>query len=192
MLAGWTDAASLSSPPRGALVPRGGGSRYLSPEFVLGTESPDWKAFDMWAAGCVVWEVLLENSLAPLVPCDSSDLRERVRALLAWQELRAEAAAWLAGRERGRFPVLEQELAAPPPPGARSLAAVLQEHMVAPEAAALVLRMLAWDPARRVTAYNALLDPYLAATPKPPPGRELADPKSLSNAALDEWIASLK
>jgi hypothetical protein len=64
--------------------------------------------------------------------------------------------------------------------------------MVAPEAASLVCRMLAWDPARRVTAYNALQDPYLAGTPRPPPGRDLADQKSLSNAALDEWIASLK
>ncbi len=195
VLAGWTEAASLSSPVRSTLVRRGAGSRYLSPEFVLSASDSgqnfNWKAFDMWAAGCVIWEVLLENSLTPLVPCDSSDLAEQVRALCSWQELRAEAAAWLSTQEKGRFPVLEKELSVENA-AARSMVAVLQDKMVAPEAIALVCKLLTWDPARRITAYNALLDGYLANTPKPPPGREIADQKGLSNAALDEWIASME
>ena len=64
VVGGWTDVASLSSPVKMTLV---GNVRYSAPEHLLSAaaspEAVNWKAFDVWAAGCVVWEVLVENSL---------------------------------------------------------------------------------------------------------------------------------
>ena len=134
----------------------------------------------------------MKTRLNPFIACNSSDLREQVRALCSWQELREEARAWLALQERGRFPVLEQELQNKNAP-VRSMVSVLQEKLIAPEAIGLVCKMLAWDPAKRITAYNALLDDYLAGNRlNRPSGRDVADRRSLSNAALEEWIAAMK
>lgn len=88
VLGGWSEACSLSSPGPRPLVLRGAGWRYASPEYVLDSESVNWKAFDVWGAGCVLWELLMENSLAPLVASESNDLRAQVRALCSWSELR--------------------------------------------------------------------------------------------------------
>jgi serine/threonine protein kinase len=192
VLGGWSEAVSLSTPGKNPLVIRGAGSRYLSPEYLLDPEHVNWKAFDVWACGCVIWELLLENSLAPLVVCESSDLRELMRSLCCWTELREQAEAWLAAQpDRSRFPALEQELAAKRP-ASKSLVAALQEKMVAPPAIALLIKMLAWDPAKRISAYNATLDEYLSGIAKPIAVRDVVDQKSLSDSNLESWIASIK
>lgn len=101
---------------------------------------------------------------------------------------------WLAGRaDRARFVALEQELAAPARP-VRSMATALRDKLVAPAAIALLMRLLAWDPARRVSASDAALDQYLsgAAHPLAPAGRDVVDQKSLSDQALERWIAEIR
>ncbi len=194
ILGGWSEAMSLSSGNKSALVLRGSGSRYVSPDYLLDPENVNWKAFDVWACGCVLWELLVENSLMPLVACESSDLREQMRAFCSWSELRAGAGAWLESMqpdERARFPALQQELAYPRP--VKSLVSFLTEKMVSPAGISLLVQLLVWDPAKRISAYNATLHDYLASVPRPSTlGRDVVDQKSLSDQALERWIATIR
>jgi serine/threonine protein kinase len=144
----------------------------------------------MWGAGCIVWEILLESSGTPLISVVTRDLREQTRALCEWQELREQAREWLAAQEDpGQFPVLDQVLQEEPLQQ-KSILKVLQEpsKMISPDAIDLVCKMLTWDPKKRVTAVNALAGKYVSGIHQPAAGRDLGDPKNLSNSALQEWV----
>ena len=191
LLGSWTEAASLASPVPVPLVSRGG-ARYRAPEYLLGVvASVDWKAFDVWAAGCVAWELLLENSCTSIMQSTSRDLRDQLRSLFVWTELHEQATVWLDQQENhsSDYPVLEQVLVEKPNYSRQSMLAVLQDpqKMIAPEAAQMVLRMLSWDPRKRPSAANLLASKYFAGGQEPPRGRDL-EPGSLSDAALKEWI----
>lgn len=189
VIGSWTEAASLASPPYWPLVSRYG-NRYQAPEYLLGEQmgSLDWKAFDLWALGCLAWEIFLNNSRdQPLVPVVTRNLRDQLQALFLWTELRDQAASWLATQDKDRFRVLEQVLSAGPMPNAQSMREHLQSKMLGPDEVNFVMGLLAWDPRKRTSAQNLVADRIFSGLPPPPAGRDV-QPGELSDASLEEWL----
>lgn len=132
---------------------------YRSPELLLGTHCYD-ESVDMWSAGCVLAELLAGAPLfrgATELECLTSVARvcgtpspALMPSATSLPMLRLAATALTAD-------------AAPAPPPHALRTRLLAAH-VAPDAADLVDALLVLDPARRLSAANALRHPWLAST----------------------------
>ncbi|EFN56857.1 hypothetical protein CHLNCDRAFT_51650 [Chlorella variabilis] len=156
---------------------------YRAPEAAMGL--PYGAAIDLWSVGVVLAEVALKRALLPCAtPRDLlhqmvtllGPLPEHmVRGSAAAQEMGLAALGGHAARQAARAPQttltreLEQRVAAAGVPelalpGPRR-ACQLRDELAAVDAgcADLVMRLLAYDPAQRLTAHQALLHPWFDA-----------------------------
>lgn len=193
VLGGWTVAGSLTGEGLSSSCVSSSAWRYASPERVLELGGAS-KADDVWACGSVLWELLGESSLTPLVAPARRELGARLSALLRWEELRAAANNWLRAlpQERARAAAAALQRALDDNAASASLREQLSERMAAPSAVALLLRLLSWDAAQRGAAHAALLDPWLQHAPPRQTPRHLDHPSALSDHALQAWIRAIR
>nr|XP_041567858.1 cyclin-dependent kinase 20 [Taeniopygia guttata] len=148
---------------------------YRAPELLYGARRYD-EGVDLWAAGCILGELI---TLAPLFPGDT-DLEQLCRVLSALGTPRARD--WPELAELPDFPKLRFRPRAPPP---------LQLLVPGADAAALDLlqRLLHYCPGMRPRAQQALLHPFFFGpqelSPPPAPGGSRRNPNFSLERALE-------
>jgi serine/threonine protein kinase len=140
---------------------------YRAPELLLGSRRYSL-AVDIWAAGCIVAELLARRPL--FAGDDPSDMLLRIAAAVG-RPSPAEAAALerqpgVSAGARAFARGLAQRPDAPP---GRRLEDALPPGAAGGGAAALVRALLRWDAAARLGAEAALTHPFLAPLYEPPP-----------------------
>eukprot|EP00232_Nephroselmis_pyriformis_P008002 CAMPEP_0182893498 /NCGR_PEP_ID=MMETSP0034_2-20130328/24507_1 /TAXON_ID=156128 /ORGANISM="Nephroselmis pyriformis, Strain CCMP717" /LENGTH=339 /DNA_ID=CAMNT_0025027243 /DNA_START=225 /DNA_END=1240 /DNA_ORIENTATION=+ len=141
---------------------------YRAPELLFGCKSYGG-AVDMWAAGCILAELLLRTAFLP----GTSDIDQLGRIFAAlgtptedmWPGMKA-------------LPDYVEYLKVAPPP-LRSLFPGAGEDLLD-----LLSRMLAYDPLRRVTAEAALKHRYFSNHPLPTPPGKLPKPQKREDNPL--------
>lgn len=146
-------ARRLGSPPIGALTPVVVTLWYRSPELLLGANEYSWSV-DMWSVGCIFAELL---TLRPLFPGKSEiDQLDKIFRVLGMPSERI-------------WPGLSQL------PHANKVAPINQPYncldkifpALSPAGIDLMGRLLAYDPARRIAAAEALQHPFFHEAPLP-------------------------
>jgi len=132
---------------------------YRAPELLLGM--PDYgRAVDVWSVGCIFWELLAGKALLP-----GKDEAEQVKRI---QDLCGTPTEinW-PGCSRLRW--YSRLVVGPEQPCQlrQRLQARLAGRAVPESALDLAERMLCLDPARRISARDALLHPFFAEAPRP-------------------------
>ena len=140
---------------------------YRPPELLLGAETYG-PAVDVWSAGCIFAELL---SGKPLFPGrDEHDTLRRILELMGYPT--AGGPVWPGV---GELPFYREVAATGLKPDSdEGFSHWCQNNLIDKDAAPLLKRMLALDPAKRVDAKDALLDPYfLGRAPAPCKADEL-------------------
>ncbi|KAF8072824.1 CDKF-1 [Scenedesmus sp. PABB004] len=153
-------AGACSGGGGGGLTAAQGTRWYRAPELLYGATDYG-PPVDVWAAGLVLAEAL---GLAPLLPgvSDIDQLSRMQQALGSISPADWPGAAALPDWHKISFA---------PCPG-RPLAALLPD--APPDALALLAALVAYDPARRLSAAAALEHPYFTAPPRPAAPAEVA------------------
>jgi serine/threonine protein kinase len=140
---------------------------YRSPELLLGSRRYSL-AVDIWAAGCIVAELLARRPLFP--GDDPSDMLLRIAAAVG-RPSAADAAALESqpGVSPGARAFARGLVHRPDGPPGRRLEDALPPGAAGGDAAGLVRALLRWDAAARLGAEAALTHPFLAPLYEPPP-----------------------
>lgn len=146
-------ARRLGSPPIGLLTPVVVTLWYRAPELLLGAKDYSWPV-DVWSIGCIFAELL---TLRPLFPGKSEiDQLDKIFRILGMPSEKI----WPGFNKL---------------PHASKISAVNQPYncletvlgMLSPAGIDLINRMLAYDPARRISASEALQHPFFTELPRP-------------------------
>ena len=159
---------------------------YRAPELLLNAGGYHTAA-DMWAAGCVMGELLLHHPLFP--GGNTTEQVLRIAGLLGPPTV----AAWPACAPLLTSPAAVAATAAAAAPGAPSppaLAAAFPALSGSEAGVDLLGRMLCYDPARRITAAQAVRHPWFAEAPAPCPPHKMPVFKSRQQAAATATAAA--
>lgn len=122
---------------------------YRAPELIMPRATNYGRAIDMWSAGCIFAEMLLRRPLFPGE--DSSDQLRRITEFTGKPEL--------SSIQKLRSAHAQQLIAAMPPRAPADLRALFPAGTEeAP--LRLISQMLQFDPDKRITAHDALMDDY--------------------------------
>ena len=145
---------------------------YRAPELLFGAKQYG-PGVDLWAAGCVFAELMLRK---PFLPADS-DLKQL--------SLIFDALGTPTEDEWPRMATLPGYLRfeTRPKPARATMRALFRN--CSDDALDLLLRLLAFDPGRRISAADALRHPYFSSDPPPTPAAKLPLPRRVTEAATD-------
>ena len=143
---------------------------YRAPELLFGAKQYG-PGVDLWAAGCVFAELMIRK---PFLPADS-DLKQL--------SLIFEALGTPSEDEWPRMATLPGYIRfeTRPQPSRPALRALFRN--CSDDALDLLLRLMAFDPGKRISAAEALRHPYFSCDPPPTPAADLPLPRRVTEAA---------
>lgn len=143
---------------------------YRAPELLFGAKQYG-PGVDLWAAGCVFAELMIRK---PFLPADS-DLKQL--------SLIFEALGTPSEDEWPRMATLPGYIRfeTRPQPSRPALRALFRN--CSDDALDLLLRLMAFDPGKRISAAEALRHPYFSSDPPPTPAADLPLPRRVTEAA---------
>ncbi|GBG24850.1 Mitogen-activated protein kinase 3 [Hondaea fermentalgiana] len=145
-------------------------TRWYRPPEVVCESGTYTKALDMWAAGCILVELLLRKPIFP--GADQYDLLKRICEVLG-----PPPESTIRSARSQKLQIYLRNLSYQYPKPLRPLSRLLQG--CCPKAVDLASRLLVFEPERRLTVEEAIRHPYLASLycPRDEPTREsIQDP----------------